>query len=169
MLTLKKYANGRLFDTVNKHYVTKDQLSAMIEEKEKIRIILAKTGKDVTKSVVSSLPTVKTVKTNGKNKSLLKKKAMKKRVEGPKKWITMQIDKQMNTIMEMMRFPEKQQVEKLNADMEKLAKKIDDLQKRHAKSREKMKLEHQKEMERLIQQYDKPATPLKTKSAAKAT
>ena len=169
MLTLKKYANGRLFDTVNKHYVTKDQLSAMIEEKEKIRIILAKTGKDVTKSVVSSLPTLKTVKTNGKNKSLLTKKAMKRRVEGHKKWITMQIDKRMNTIMEMMHFPSKQQVAKLNTDMEKLAKKIDDLQKRHTKSREKMKLEHQKEMKRLIQQHDKPATPLKTKSAAKAT
>lgn len=168
MLTLKKYANGRLFDTVNKHYVTKDQLSAMIEEKEKIRIILAKTGKDVTKSVVSTLPTLKIVKTNGKNKSILKKKAMKKRVQGHKKWITMQIDKRMNTIMEMMRFPDKQQVAKLNADMEKLAKKIDGLQKRHAKAREKMKREHQKEMERLIKQHEKPATPLKTKSAAKA-
>lgn len=167
MLTLKKYANGRFFDTVNKHYVTKDQLSEMIEEKEKIKIILAKTGKDVTQSVVRSIPTLKTVKTNNKNKSLLKKKPIKKRVEGHKKWITMQIDKRMDTILEMMSFPNKQQVAKLNADVKKLAKKIDDLQKRHAKARKKMKLEHQKEMEILVQQYDKPAIPVKKKSAAK--
>ncbi|MBT8372037.1 MAG: polyhydroxyalkanoate synthesis regulator DNA-binding domain-containing protein [Deltaproteobacteria bacterium] len=167
MLTLKKYANGRLFDTVNKQYMTKDQLSKLVKRKEKVKVILAKTGKDVTKSVVSSLPAVKTVKTNSKTGSLLKKKAIKIRVEGHKKWITMQIDKRMNTILEMMSFPNKQQVAKLNTDVKKLAKKIDDLQKRHAKAREKMKLEHQKEMERLIKQYDKPAIPVKKRSATK--
>lgn len=167
MLTLKKYANGRLFDTVNKQYMTKDQLSKLVEKKEKVKVILAKTGKDVTKSVVSSLPAVKTIKTNSKNASLLKKEAIKKRVEGNKKWITMQLDKRMNTILEMMSFPNKQQVAKLNANVKKLAKKIDDLQKSHAKAREKMKQEHQKEMETLIQQYNKPAIPVKKKSSAK--
>jgi predicted RNase H-like nuclease (RuvC/YqgF family) len=160
MLTLKKYANGRLFDTVNKQYMTKDHLSKLVEKKEKVKVILAKTGKDVTKSVVSSLPA-------GNTTSILKKEAQKKQVEGRKKWISMQIDKRMDTILEMMSFPNKQQITQLNADVKKLAKKIDDLQKRHAKAREKMKREHQKEMKSLIQQYDKAAVPVKTPSTAK--
>ena len=67
----------------------------------------------------------------------------------------------------MISFPNKQQVAKLNADVKKLAKKIDDLKKSHAKAREKMKGEHQKEMETLIQKYNKPAIPVKKKSTAK--
>ena len=132
MLTLKKYANGRLFDIVNKQYVTKEQVSKLIEKKEKVKVILAKTGKDVTKSVVSSLPISKKVKTMAKNKPLLKKKAIIKRVEDHKKWIAKQIDKRMDTILEMMNFPNKQQVAKLNAEVKKLSKKIDALQKQQA-------------------------------------
>ena len=166
MLKLKKYANGRLYDTVNKKYVTKDQLSKLIEKKEKVRIVLAKTGKDVTKSVVASLPTLKKSKESSKLKPIFKKMAVKKRVERNKKWIVKQIDKRKNTILEMMSFPNKQQVVKLNADVRKLSKKIDDLQAHHAKARRKMKLDHKKEMELLAQQYDKPAKPVETKSAA---
>ncbi len=155
MLTLKKYANGRLYDAVNKKYVTKDQLSELIKEKEKIRIILAKTGKDVTKSVMASLPASKKADANGKNKPLLNKTAIKKRVEGHRKWITKQINKRMDAVLEMMNFPNKQQVVKLNTDVKKLAQKVDDLQERHAQTREKMKLAHKKEVEILAQQYDK--------------
>jgi polyhydroxyalkanoate synthesis regulator protein len=166
MLTLKKYANGRLYDTVNKQYVTKDQLSKLIKEKEKIKVILAKTGNDVTQSVVSSLPTAKKAKTNGKNRPLLKKEAIKTRVESHKKWIAGQIDKRMDTILEMMNFPNKQQVVKLNADVRKLAKKIDDLQKLHAQTHEKMKLGHKREMKILAQQYNKRNRLVKTAPAA---
>lgn len=168
MLTLKKYANGRLYDTVKKQYVTKDQLSELVENKEKIRVILAKNGKDVTKSVVSSLPTAKKSTSNGKNKPLIEKNLMKNRIGGHKKWIVKQVDKKMNTILEMMSFPNKDQVTKLNADVRKLSKKIDDLQKHHAKARKKMKLEHEKEMKRLIQQYDKPAISDKTEPSVQA-
>lgn len=166
MLTLKKYVNGRLYDTVNKQYVTKDQLSKLIKEKEKIKVILAKTGKDVTKSVVSSLPASKKAKTNGKNRPLLKKKAIKTRVEGHKKWIAKQIDKRMDTILEMMNFPNKQQVVKINADVKKLAKKINDLQKLQAQTHDKMKLEHKREMKILAQRYDKRIRLVKTAPAA---
>lgn len=168
MLTLKKYANGRFYDIENKQYVTKDQLSELIQENEKIRVVLAKTGRDVTKSVVSSLPASKKEKTNGKNKLVLKKKALKKRVKDHKKWIAKQIDKRMDTILEMMSVPNKQQVTKLNADVRKLAKKIDNLQNCHAKARKKMKLEHQKELELLVQQYEKPTVPEKTEAVAQA-
>ena len=162
MITIKKYANGRLYDTDNKQYVTKNQLSELIEGKEKIRVVLAKTGKDVTSSVVSSLPISKKVKPNSGKRLLDTKNAMIERVEGHKKWMAKQIGQTMDSILEMMSFPNKQQVRKLNADVRKLYKKIDDLQKRHAKAREKMKLEHQKEMKRLIQQYHNPTTPVET-------
>jgi len=155
MLTIKKYVNGRLYDTVNKQYVTKDQLSKLIKGKEKIKVIFAKTGKDITESVVSSLPTAKKTKTKAKNKPLLKNKALQARVEGHKKWIAKQIDKRMDAIMEMMNFPKKQQVVKLNADVRTLAKKIDDLQKRHAQTHKKMEREHKREMESLARQYEK--------------
>jgi hypothetical protein len=93
MHTLKKYANGRLFDTLKKEYVTKAQLSKLIEKKEKVKIILAKTGKDVTKSVISSLPASKKVQAKSKKTSGSKKKAIQKRVDDHKKWISKQVDK----------------------------------------------------------------------------
>jgi polyhydroxyalkanoate synthesis regulator protein len=154
MLTLKKYANGRLYDASNKQYVTKNQLSKLIKEKEKIRIVLAKTGKDVTKSVVSSLPAAKKAETNGKNTSLFDTASIKKRVDGQVKWVTKQIDKNMDAILEMMNFPNQQQVKKLNADVGKLAKKVEALQKSYAQTHQKMMREHKKEMEALAQQYD---------------
>ncbi len=137
MLTLKKYANGRLFDIANKQYVTKVQLAKLIERKEKVKVILSKTGKDITKAVVSSLPTAKKVKSKGKNKPVSKKKVIKKRVDDHKKWISKQVDKKMDALLDMMNFPNKQQVAKLNAEVKKLSKKIDDLQKQHAKMQKK--------------------------------
>jgi polyhydroxyalkanoate synthesis regulator protein len=71
MRTLKKYANGRFYDTDNKQYVTKDELARLINAKEKIKIILAKTGKDITKSVVASLPATKKADVQGGNRPLV--------------------------------------------------------------------------------------------------
>jgi polyhydroxyalkanoate synthesis regulator protein len=168
MLTLKKYANGRLYDTANKQYMTKDQLSTLIAKKEKIRVVLAKTGKDVTSSVVASLSTSQKANTNRKNKSLLEKNTIKKRFESHQKWIVKRIDKGMDTILEMMSFPSKQQVTKLNAELRELSHKLDDLQERHAKARQKMKLEHRKAMKNLLEQCNKATIPADTKPAAQA-
>jgi len=137
MLTLKKYANGRLFDILKKEYVTKAQLTKLIEKNEKVKIILAKTGKDVTKSVISSLPTSKKVQAKSKKNSGSKKKAIQKRVDDHKKWISKQVDKKMASLLDMMNFPNKQQVAKLNAEVKKLSKKIDALQKQQAKMQKK--------------------------------
>jgi hypothetical protein len=155
MLTLKRYGNGRLYDTVNKKYVTKDELSKRILEKEKVRIFLAKTGKDVTKSIISSLPASKMAEANGKNKPLLNIASMKTRVDGHKKWITKRIDKSMEAVLETMNFPSRRQVLQLNAGMRKLTKKVEDLQKRHAETHRNLKLEHKKEMEKLERQCNK--------------
>ncbi len=137
MLTLKKYANGRLYDIGNKQYMTKAQLAKLIQKKEKVKVILAKTGKDVTKSVISSLPTSKKVQAKGKKKPASKQKALKKRVDEHKQWISKQVDKKLDALLEMMNFPNKQQVAKLNAEVKKLSKKIDALQKQQAKMQKK--------------------------------
>jgi hypothetical protein len=155
MLTLKRYGNGRLYDIANKKYVTKAELTKRIQENEKVRIVHAKTGKDVTKSVISSLPASKMAEGNGKNKPLWNIASMKTRVDGHRKRITKQIDKSMETVLEMMNFPSKGQVLQLNAGVRKLTKKVEDLQKRHVESQKRLKLEHKKEMEELARQCEK--------------
>ena len=154
MRTLKKYANGRFYDTDNKQYVTKDELSRLIDAKENVRIIAAKTGKDITKSVVATRPAPKKADAKGGKRPLVNIASIKTRVDGHRKWITKQIDKNVDAILEMMNLPNKQQVVKLNTDMRKLAKKVEDLQKRHAQSHKQMKREHKKELESLARQYD---------------
>ena len=166
MRTLKKYANGRFYDTDNKQYVTKDELARLINAKEKIRIIVAKTGKDITKSVVASLPGSKKASPKDKNKPLLNIASIKTRVDGHRQWITRQIDKNVDAILEMMNFPNKQQVVKLNTDMRKLAQKVEDLQKRHAQSHKQMQRDHKKELESLAREYDKRLRKANAASAA---
>jgi hypothetical protein len=165
MLTVKKYANGRFYDTVNKRYLTRDQLSQLIEDKIKIRVVLAKTGKDVTKAVVASLATTQNAKTNDAQKPLWKKASMKTWVAGHRQWMVKRIDNSMDTILAMMNFPHKRQVAKLDADMRKLAEKFDDLQKRQAQRHAQMRLEHKKEMKILAQQYEKRIGPAETAPA----
>lgn len=166
MLTIKKYANGRFFDTDNKKYVTKVQLAEMIKGKEKIKIILAKTGKDITKSVVASLPASQNGKANGKYRPILGKMAIKTRVQDHKKWIAKQFDKRMDTVLEIMNFPNKRQVVKLNTEVKKLAQKVEDLQKQQTQVHAKMKQEHKKEMEMLAQDYDQRLQMMETAPAA---
>ena len=55
MQTVKKYANGRLYDTDNKKYLTKEQLAKLISKNKRVKIVLSKTGKDITKKTVAEL------------------------------------------------------------------------------------------------------------------
>ena len=52
---IKKYVNGRFYDTVNKKYLKKDELARLIKRRKNVRIISTKTGKNITRSVVSGL------------------------------------------------------------------------------------------------------------------
>jgi len=52
MLNIKRYANGRFFDTNAKEYIKPEKLAEIIEKGEKIQVILAKTGKDITDTVI---------------------------------------------------------------------------------------------------------------------
>ena len=55
MYTIKKYANGRFYDTVTKNYITRPQISKLLKSKKKIEVIFTKTGKDITEEVVSQI------------------------------------------------------------------------------------------------------------------
>ncbi len=55
MRKIKKYANRKLYDTIDKHYISLDRLSELIKEGEAVQIIDNTTGEDITSSVVSQL------------------------------------------------------------------------------------------------------------------
>ncbi|MFO8112003.1 MAG: polyhydroxyalkanoate synthesis regulator DNA-binding domain-containing protein [Desulfosalsimonadaceae bacterium] len=55
MYTIKKYANGRFYDTEAKKYITQPQIRALQKTGKTIAIIETKTGKDITVDVMSKL------------------------------------------------------------------------------------------------------------------
>jgi len=55
MYTIKKYANGRFYDTETKNYITRDQIAKLVNSKKKIEIVETKTGKDITSEVTSQV------------------------------------------------------------------------------------------------------------------
>ena len=52
---IKKYANRRLYDTGRSSYVTLDDLCEMVQEEHNFVVIEAKTGKDITRSVLTQI------------------------------------------------------------------------------------------------------------------
>ncbi len=49
---IKKYGNRRLYDTENSRYITLDDLSQLIQAGKDVKVVDAKTGADLTKSVL---------------------------------------------------------------------------------------------------------------------
>jgi polyhydroxyalkanoate synthesis repressor PhaR len=54
-ITIKKYANRRLYDTESSSYITLDRLGAMIREGRDFEVIDAKTGDDITHQVLTQI------------------------------------------------------------------------------------------------------------------
>ena len=54
-VTIKKYANRRLYNTGTGTYVDLEDLAAMVEDEEDIVITDATTGEDITRSVLRAL------------------------------------------------------------------------------------------------------------------
>lgn len=52
---IKKYANRRLYDTESSSYITLDHLAAMVREKKEFKVIDAKSGEDITRSVLTQI------------------------------------------------------------------------------------------------------------------
>ena len=54
-VTIKKYANRRLYDTESSAYITLDKLAAMIREGRDFEVVDAKTGEDLTRAVLTQI------------------------------------------------------------------------------------------------------------------
>ena len=54
-VTIKKYANRRLYNTGTSTYVTLEDLAAMVKEGEDFVVYDAKTGEDITRSVLAQI------------------------------------------------------------------------------------------------------------------
>ena len=72
MYQIKRYANGRFYDTVEKNYVTREQISKLLGAGKKIAIIDTRTEADITDKIVSQ------IKTKKQNQSKNQKKAKKR-------------------------------------------------------------------------------------------
>ncbi len=54
-VTIKKYANRRLYNTAKSSYVTLDHLAVMVREGEDFIVYDAKTGEDITRAVLTQI------------------------------------------------------------------------------------------------------------------
>ena len=54
-VTIKKYANRRLYDTESSSYITLDRLAAMIREGRDFEVVDAKTGADLTQVTLTQI------------------------------------------------------------------------------------------------------------------
>jgi polyhydroxyalkanoate synthesis repressor PhaR len=54
-VTIKKYANRRLYDTESSSYITLDRLAEMVREGREFEVLDAKTGDDITRQVLTQI------------------------------------------------------------------------------------------------------------------
>ncbi len=54
-VTIKKYANRRLYDTESSAYITLDRLSEMVREGREFEVVDAKSGDDITRHVLTQI------------------------------------------------------------------------------------------------------------------
>jgi polyhydroxyalkanoate synthesis regulator phasin len=128
MQLIKTYANGRFYDTLNKKYISKEQLAALFNKKEEITIVMHKTGDDVTRTVMKRLgPLLKTQKEARLN------------LDGIKNWIFDQVDRRIEKATALINLPSRDQISRLTADIETLTKRVDELQRHMAKTKRSAK------------------------------
>jgi polyhydroxyalkanoate synthesis repressor PhaR len=54
-VTIKKYANRRLYDTESSSYITLDRLAELVREGREFEVLDAKTGEDITRQVLTQI------------------------------------------------------------------------------------------------------------------
>ena len=123
MRTIKTYANGRFYDTRDKKYIRREDLVARLEKKEAIQIIMHTTGKDVTAAVIKRLAP-----------ALTPTKESRLNLDPIKKWAAEQVDRRIAKAIALINLPNRDQISRLSADIEKLTQRVDGLQKRLVKS-----------------------------------
>lgn len=55
MYIIKRYANGRFYDTEMKNYITQSRISELLSSGRKLKIIETKTNRDITSQIVSKI------------------------------------------------------------------------------------------------------------------
>lgn len=55
VVIIKKYANRRLYNTESSTYITLEHLAAMVRDKREFKVVDAKTGEDITHSVLTQI------------------------------------------------------------------------------------------------------------------
>jgi polyhydroxyalkanoate synthesis regulator protein len=149
MHKIKKYANGRLYDTTDKKYITLKQLSEMIKEGEKTSIVLTKTGEDITSSIISKL--------SAKRKPT---KEASGNADTIKKWLGDNIDKRVRKVLGIMNLATKKEVTDLTTTIESLTKKVEKLESLQVKKAVKLdaqKAEKQKELHQTAKEVHQTA------------
>lgn len=127
MLNIKKYANGRFFDTDAKKYIKAEKLSEIISNGEEIKVTLTKTGKDITAEVLEQFTKKQTAKKAKKSKKSNKKDIPFIKTEKLVKWVGDIIDTKINQVLDIVKLPSKEQVAQLDENIQALNKKIDEL------------------------------------------
>jgi polyhydroxyalkanoate synthesis regulator protein len=156
MHKIKKYANGRLYDTTDKKYITLKQLSKMIQEGQKISIVLTKTGADITSSIISKLPANRkpSKEASGNAADIIK-------------WLGDNIDKRIAKVLSIMNLATRKEVSNLTTTIESLTikiKKLERLQAARARKLKKAQMEKAKKAEDFLIQE---AMKLEKQKAAK--
>lgn len=54
-IIIKKYANRRLYDTESSAYITLERLAQMVRQKKDFKVVDAKSGDDITRSVLAQI------------------------------------------------------------------------------------------------------------------
>ncbi|MGI8704471.1 MAG: polyhydroxyalkanoate synthesis repressor PhaR [Sphingomicrobium sp.] len=54
-VTIKKYANRRLYDTESSSYITLDRLAEMVRQGREFEVVDAKSGEDITRQVLTQI------------------------------------------------------------------------------------------------------------------
>lgn len=54
-MIIKKYANRRLYDTESSAYITLERLAQMVRQKRDFKVVDAKSGEDITRSVLAQI------------------------------------------------------------------------------------------------------------------
>ena len=135
MLTIKKYANGRFYDTDNKKYLKKEEVVKLVASKKKVKVVFSKTGKDITatlrpKAKSKARPKAKSadVRTKAKKTTEQVSASVKKWANENRKWLSDNLDKRIDRVLKVLNLPTKVQVNKLDKSIRALNKKVKDLE-----------------------------------------
>ena len=143
MLNIKKYANGRFFDTATKKYIKPETLAELIKKGEKIHVTLTKTGKDITDTVIAQFSKKEDQKKEGQKKE--KKEIPFLKTDKLVKWLGEVIDSKIEKVMEVIKLPTREQVASLDENIKALNKKIDALKVSQEKTTKKRTISPKKE------------------------